>query len=1438
MCIPSFHHSIEPNDFLREIEPFRRSPAYQGVPLMAGKSSAMWLGILRPCAIILAFQFFLFLPLSFKVEAAELLYPVPEHGICKSLDIRNKIDSFKQLEGCQVIEGSLQILLFDNLNETEFSQISFPALREITGYFLLFRVNSLKTVGQLFPNLAVIRGQHLFPGGKSLVIFEMASLQEIGLHSLTHIMNGKVHIDRNPSLCFVHSIDWTKIISTEDPTFIKSLKPENECPVCPQAINGKACPRNERNKNNNNNKYLCWNRNHCQKICTGCGKRSCNDEGECCHPRCIGGCGADTTKCFACQEFVFSAGEDDSSKCVQMCPRNYLAYLERRCVTHSECVNMTRPIDFEDSDSETTDLIEHPYKIHDGSCVLHCPPNYSGNYTDHSCSKCNNTCRKECPGARIDSINLASQLRSCTHITGSVEIQIKGGNQVVKALQENLGMIEEIDDYLKVVRSFSLLNLNFFKSLRRIGGRNLESQRYSIIVLDNQNLQDLFDWSTHKDFKIDHGRLFFHFNPKLCLGKIEELRNKANLSASTEMEVAQNSNGDKAACMMSKLNVTIATVSSKSVTLKWFPLKIDDPRNLLRYSVHSIEAPTKTVNFFDGRDACGQDNWRVEDEANNLDQPVIKHTLNNLKPYTQYAFFVKTYTIATEKNGAQSDINYFRTKPSEPSAVEQVQIVQSSSSSLRVSWSPPHRPNGKISYFKIYGTKHKDISLPNRNYCTDTVIPDSTKSKPIVTPQRPPQVCNNTNDKIDTELTDEQEEVLRIEFENALHNKVYIKRPSRMRRDVDQMLDANSANSTEISTVDDPHDYMFFDNINSADKKMENSTEPATQFWKTFIYTVNASVLSLEVDNLRHFTEYDVTIYCCREKEEDDHEEPCGEPAYDTAQTLPKKGADNILNATIVNTTSNSVTVRWAQPSDPNRMIVAVTISYKREDTENSHPSKECISFRDFKNYSKNGLYLVHTIPNLLSGNHSLFLTASSLYGMGDPSPTLVFYVPESSPNTVLITSLVLLFIFMCIMGGAWIFYKKSVRDRERAILVPAVNPDYQPSVYTIDEWEVPRKNVEMLKELGQGSFGMVWEGIGRDFQNIKGSFRCAVKTVNEHATSRERIDFLNEASVMKAFNTTHVVKLLGVVSQGQPALVIMELMVNGDLKTYLRSHRPENDGNPPPSLKEILQMAIEIADGMAYLEGKKFVHRDLAARNCMVSENLTVKIGDFGMTRDIYETDYYRKGSRGLLPVRWMSPESLKDGVFSSSSDAWSYGVVLWEMATLASQPYQGLSNEQVLRYIMEGGIMERPENCPDKLYEIMRLCWDLKPGRRPTFMHLCEMLLPDSSGHFASVSFYHSAEGAETRAIRAAAAATAEIAIGDVGDGDDADASTPLNALPPDVHIAGAYAMSASERSDSIQSIHVDPNPKFYSISEDRTANGFAGGDRARNGKAQSHC
>lgn len=195
--------------------------------------------------------------------------------------------------------------------------------------------------------------------------------------------------------------------------------------------------------------------------------------------------------------------------------------------------------------------------------------------------------------------------------------------------------------------------------------------------------------------------------------------------------------------------------------------------------------------------------------------------------------------------------------------------------------------------------------------------------------------------------------------------------------------------------------------------------------------------------------------------------------------------------------------------------------------------------------------------------------------------------------------------------------------------LIANVNPDYAGVTYKIDEWEIPREKIIQLHELGQGSFGMVYEGIIKDYQRPGEEIRCAIKTVNESATDKERISFLNEASVMKQFDTYHVVRLLGVVSQGQPTYVVMELMANGDLKGYLRSHRPEYDTGSespkPPTLRQILQMAVEIADGMAYLAAKKFVHRDLAARNCMVADDLTVKIGDFGMTRDIYETDYYR---------------------------------------------------------------------------------------------------------------------------------------------------------------------------------------------------------------------
>jgi insulin receptor len=258
-------------------------------------------------------------------------------------------------------------------------------------------------------------------------------------------------------------------------------------------------------------------------------------------------------------------------------------------------------------------------------------------------------------------------------------------------------------------------------------------------------------------------------------------------------------------------------------------------------------------------------------------------------------------------------------------------------------------------------------------------------------------------------------------------------------------------------------------------------------------------------------------------------------------------------------------------------------------------------------------------------------MAATSMAGTGNYTSLKFVLIPESSSNNIwwLAGSLLGIF-FVLVIGlvyGVKRYYLTSISNMK---LIASVNPDYAGVHYKQDSWEVPRDKVIQLQELGQGSFGMVYEGIIKDLKIDGGETRCAIKTVNENATDKERISFLNEASVMKQFDTAFVVRLLGVVSQSQPTFVVMELMANGDLKGYLRSHRPEYDNGTepppqPPTLRQILQMAAEIADGMSYLAAKKFVHRDLAARNCMVAEDLTVKIGDFGMTRDIYETDYYR---------------------------------------------------------------------------------------------------------------------------------------------------------------------------------------------------------------------
>ena len=245
-------------------------------------------------------------------------------SVCRSVDIRNNVTTFQQLKGCRVVEGFVQILLFDKLNKSQLANICFPELVEITGYLLFYRVSGLTSLGQLFPNLAVIRGQ-LDITGYSFIVFEMPSLQEINLYSLTDISHGFIRIDKNPSLCFVNTIDWSLIARQKGSEhYINSVKPEDECPICPEEHSGLKCPKtNSENKINTiEGQNLCWNRDHCQKVCRDASTTCADDANKTrCDESCLGGCDSlDTRKCKVCKNFT--ALVNNEIVCLSHCPLN------------------------------------------------------------------------------------------------------------------------------------------------------------------------------------------------------------------------------------------------------------------------------------------------------------------------------------------------------------------------------------------------------------------------------------------------------------------------------------------------------------------------------------------------------------------------------------------------------------------------------------------------------------------------------------------------------------------------------------------------------------------------------------------------------------------------------------------------------------------------------------------------------------------------------------------------------------------------------------------------------------------------------------------------------------------------------------------------------------------------------------------------------------
>uniref|UniRef100_A0A6Q2ZJB1 receptor protein-tyrosine kinase n=1 Tax=Esox lucius TaxID=8010 RepID=A0A6Q2ZJB1_ESOLU len=297
---------------------------------------------------------------------------------------------------------------------------------------------------------------------------------------------------------------------------------------------------------------------------------------------------------------------------------------------------------------------------------------------------------------------------------------------------------------------------------------------------------------------------------------------------------------------------------------------------------------------------------------------------------------------------------------------------------------------------------------------------------------------------------------------------------------------------------------------------------------------------------------------------------------------------------------------------------------------------------------------------------------------------------------------------------------------------------------------EFPRHRLFFREKLGEGQFGEVhlceaeglpeFLGEGAPLPDRDGrSVLVAVKQLRADATNNARNDFLKEIKIMSRLNDPNIIQLLCVCVSSDPLCMVTEYMENGDLNMFLSQREMEStlthaNNIPSVSLSDLLHMSVQISSGMRYLASLNFVHRDLATRNCLLDRRLTIKIADFGMSRNLYSSDYYRIQGRAVLPIRWMAWESILLGKFTTASDVWAFGVTLWEIFTLCKeQPYSLLSDEQVIEntgeFFRNQGrqiFLFPPPLCPSSLFELMMRCWDRDIADRPTFEGLYQALRP----------------------------------------------------------------------------------------------------------------
>uniref|UniRef100_A0A8C9ZGW4 receptor protein-tyrosine kinase n=1 Tax=Sander lucioperca TaxID=283035 RepID=A0A8C9ZGW4_SANLU len=427
----------------------------------------------------------------------------------------------------------------------------------------------------------------------------------------------------------------------------------------------------------------------------------------------------------------------------------------------------------------------------------------------------------------------------------------------------------------------------------------------------------------------------------------------------------------------------------------------------------------------------------------------------------------------------------------------------------------------------------------------------------------------------------------------------------------------------------------------------------------------------------------------------------------------------------VTDVTRHSLSLSWQQPDRPNGVILEYEVKFYEKDQKER-------SYRIMRTFSRSvdvtalnplTVYVFHVRARTAAG-YGEFSSPFEFATNSDPFPL----IGEGVNSAFLLLSVSGVGILLLISAAVFIIsrrrskYSKTKQDsEEEKHLNPGVKIYVDPFTYedpdqAIHEFakEIDVSSIHIERVIGMGEFGDVCSGRLR--VQGKREIYVAIKSLKAGYSDKQRRDFLSEASIMGQFDHPNIIRLEGVVTRCKPLMIITEYMENGSLDAFLRKH----DGQF--TVIQLVGMLRGIASGMKYLSDMSYVHRDLAARNILVNSNLVCKVSDFGLSRVLEDDPEVAYTTR--IPIRWTAPEAITYRKFTSASDVWSYGIVMWEVVSYGERPYWDMNNQDVIKAIEEGYRLPAPMDCPVVLHQLMLDCWERERAERPTFSQILNML------------------------------------------------------------------------------------------------------------------